>query len=114
MAFTIVYQDYQKNSCNYHSEEFNEINPNTAQAKKKEEYLRNLLDRISNYRFIAFTHYITDILQVISNLSLESQKENINYSPIYKSIEVCVNKIKENYVREKAIWRKLQNILSRI
>ena len=79
MAFTIVYQDYQKNSCNYHSEEFNEINPNTAQAKKKEEYLRNLLDRISNYRFIAFTHYITDILQVISNLSLESQKENINY-----------------------------------
>ena len=83
------------------SEEFNEIIPSSEQAKKEEEKLRNLLDKIANYRFIAFTHYFSDILQIIKNLSLEFQKENVDYSTMFKSIEICVRKIRENYVQKE-------------
>ena len=49
------------------------------------------------------THYLSDILQIIENLSLEFQKEDIDYSKIFKRIEVCLTEIRQNYV-EKNIY----------
>ena len=83
------------------TEEFNEIIPNSEQAKKEEERLRILLSRISNYKFIAFTHYLSDILQIIENLSLQFQKDNINYASLFKAIDICINEIKENYIQKQ-------------
>ena len=46
---------------------------------KEEEILRNLLSRILNYRFIASNNDLSNVLQILKNISLELQKEDIDY-----------------------------------
>ena len=60
-------------------EEYNDINPNNETAEKEQKKLRELLDRIGTYKFIAFTYYLSDILQIIENLCLEFPNDEVGY-----------------------------------
>ena len=93
------------------TEEFTEIVPTTEKAKKDEERLRKLLDSICSYKFIAFTHYLSDILQIIENLSLQFQKENTNYATFFNAIDVCMSEIKENYIDKILYGENYQSFL---
>ena len=41
-----------------------------------------------------------DILEIIGNLCVKFQNDQVNYSSMFKSIDVCIKEIKENYVNK--------------
>jgi len=79
-------------------EEINSEDHGLTEASK--EKYEAVYFQICEYKFIAFTYFLLDILGIVDKLCYELQADELNYENYATSVSTCFDEIQENYLNK--------------